>query len=150
MIHYDLQCDCGHRFDGWFAGNASFERQAGDGLLSCSNCGANTVTRALMAPSIGKNAKNLTEEAGPRTNVRPANEGALPDRMRALLARVRRDVETRCDYVGGEFASEARRIHNGEASSRGIYGEATEAESEALADEGIAFARIPWVPRTDS
>ncbi len=30
-----------------------------------------------------------------------------------------------------------------------IYGEATDAELRELADEGIKFGRIPWIPRTD-
>ena len=37
---------------------------------------------------------------------------------------------------------------NGEP--RGIYGEASEAEAEALADDGIDVARIPWVPSSDA
>jgi hypothetical protein len=73
----------------------------------------------------------------------------MPDHVRAMLQRLRAEVEKTCDYVGREFAEEARRIHRGESSRRGIYGEATPAEAEALADEGIDVARIPWVPRAD-
>ena len=62
---------------------------------------------------------------------------------------MRGEVEKNCDYVGGGFAEEARRIHNGEVKTRGIYGEATEAEREALSDEGIEVGRIPWIPRAD-
>lgn len=75
--------------------------------------------------------------------------GALPDGMRAMLQRMRAEVEKRCDYVGNEFAAEARRIHTGESEKRGIYGEATPAEAERLADDGIDVAQIPWVPRAD-
>jgi hypothetical protein len=74
----------------------------------------------------------------------------MPDGVRAALQQLRREVEKNCDYVGPDFAQEARRIHNGEAPPRGIYGESTDADSEALADDGINIARIPWVPRTDS
>jgi hypothetical protein len=52
--------------------------------------------------------------------------------------------------VGPRFAEEARRIHYGEIDPRGIYGEATAAESSELADEGVKFGRIPWIPSTDS
>ncbi len=62
---------------------------------------------------------------------------------------MRAEVEKRCDYVGDTFATEARRIHNGESDARGIYGEATPEEAERLADDGIEVARIPWVPRAD-
>ena len=69
--------------------------------------------------------------------------------MRALLQRLRAEVERNCDYVGGEFAQEARRIHSGESEKRGIYGETSPEEAEALADEGIEIGRIPWLPRAD-
>ena len=47
------------------------------------------------------------------------------------------------------FAQEARKIHSGESDKRGIYGETTPEEAEALKDEGIEVARLPWVPRAD-
>jgi hypothetical protein len=75
--------------------------------------------------------------------------GRVPDHVRAMLQRIRAEVEKNCDYVGDTFADEARRIHRGESDRRGIYGEASPAEAEALADEGIEIARIPWVPRAD-
>ena len=59
-------------------------------------------------------------------------------------------IETNCDYVGNRFAEEARRIHHGEIDAHSIYGEASEDESRELADEGIDFGRIPWIPTTDS
>ena len=73
----------------------------------------------------------------------------MPDQLRALLQRMRAEVERNCDYVGPDFAAEARRIHNGESEARGIYGEATDAEAEALDADGVQVARIPWVPRAD-
>ncbi len=74
----------------------------------------------------------------------------MPDQVRAALLKLRAEVEKNCDYVGPNFATEARKIHNGEAQPRGIYGESTEAEAEALADDGIGVAQIPWLPRADS
>ncbi len=75
--------------------------------------------------------------------------GRLPDHVRAMLQRLRNEVENNCDYVGGGFAEEARKMHRGESDRRGIYGETTPTEAEALADEGIEVSRIPWVPRAD-
>jgi hypothetical protein len=73
----------------------------------------------------------------------------LPDEVRAVLQRLRAEVEQRCDYVGPRFADEARAMHHGEQPRRSIYGETTPDEAETLADEGIEVARIPWVPRAD-
>jgi hypothetical protein len=40
-------------------------------------------------------------------------------------------------------------MHRGESDKRGIYGETTPDEAEALAEEGIEVARMPWVPRAE-
>ncbi len=69
--------------------------------------------------------------------------------LRKVLLEIRQQVETHCDYVGNRFADEARRIHYGETDPRGIYGEASEAESRELTDEGITFGQIPWIPPGD-
>jgi len=74
----------------------------------------------------------------------------MPDQMRAMLQRVRAEVEARCDYVGPAFADTARMIHEGNEPPRPIYGEATAEEEAALAEDGIDVSRIPWVPRADS
>ena len=42
------------------------------------------------------------------------------------------------DDVGDRFAEEARKIHYGETKERGIRGQASRAETEALLEEGIA------------
>ena len=60
---------------------------------------------------------------------------------------MREHVEANCDYVGLEFAEEARRIHYGETEKRGIYGEATDGEASELNEEGIDYQRIPWIQR---
>jgi hypothetical protein len=152
MIHYQLQCAEGHAFDGWFPGSAAFDRQAEAGLLSCPICADTRVTRAMMAPSVAKksNAVTLTAPKAVALPAAPSDDvPRLPDVMRAALQRLRAEIETHCDHVGADFAEEARRIHYGEAPVRGIYGDATPDEAEALADEGIDIGRIPWLPRAD-
>ena len=153
MIHYQLRCTDDHAFDGWFRDSSAFDTQAKAGLLSCPVCGTAEVRRALMAPVIGRNpavpAPAPSAAPVPEPNPVAVAGGALPDGMRAMLQRMRAEVEKRCDYVGPGFAEEARRIHNGEADARGIYGEATPEEAERLADDGIQVAQIPWVPRAD-
>lgn len=145
MIHYNLRCGDGHEFDSWFNSSASFDRQAERGLLECPHCGSAKVERALMTPSVPRKGR-ITAEKVPSQAV--AGE-AMPDQVRAMLQKLRAEVEKNCDYVGPEFAEEARRIAKGEADARGIYGETTKDEAEALAEEGIDVARIPWVPRAD-
>lgn len=153
MIHYQLRCEAGHEFDGWFKDSEGFEAQSEAGLVACPACGTIVVTRALMAPAISrKSNKELVVAAEPPTDsVLPQTAGgSIPDTVRSALQKLREEVEKNCDYVGAGFAEEARRIHYGEAAPRGIYGESSDEDVEALAEDGIAFARIPWVPRNDS
>ncbi len=156
MIHYRLRCSAGHEFESWFANAAGFDRQSAAGMVECPVCGGAKVTRALMTPAVGRKGRARRAEpveAPPPAVQEPSPEkmaaGPMPAQMVALLQRMRGEIEKNCDYVGPSFAKEARRIHNGEVAARGIYGEATEAEREALSDDGIEVGRIPWIPRAD-
>jgi hypothetical protein len=147
MIHYQLRCDAAHEFDGWFVNSEGFESQARRGLISCPVCADTHVTRALMTPGISRKGEQETAQPAPAS---PAAGGMIPDAVRAALQRLRHEVEAHCEYVGTDFAEEARRIHHGESERRGIYGESSEEDATALVEEGIDIARIPWVHRTDS
>ncbi|QXM25519.1 DUF1178 family protein [Elioraea tepida] len=156
MIHYTLRCHEGHTFDGWFKDSATFERMAARGLVECPSCGSRRVERALMTPAIGSGAKGRgSTEADPgrgqpaQAAAAKAAAGPMPAEIVAMLQRLRAEIERNCDYVGPRFAEEARRIHEGEAEPRGIYGEATPEEAEALREDGIRFETIPWVKPAD-
>jgi len=158
MIHYALRCDAAHAFDGWFRDSATFEKMAARGLVDCPTCGSTRVERALMAPAIGAGAKGkgraaaqaapMPADAAPAAPAKAAS-GPMPAQMVAMLQKLRAEVERNCDYVGPRFAEEARRIHDGEAEARGIYGEATADEAAALKEDGIGFETIPWVKPAD-
>ena len=167
MIHYALRCADGHGFDGWFKGSAEFDRLAQANLLSCPHCGGDKVDRAMMAPQISKKGR-VKSGSGPEVLAAPDDAAApeqsrapqggssaavaapIPDAVRAVLAKLRAEVEAQCDYLGDGFAAEARRIHEGSAPARGIYGEASRADIETLIEDGIDVTPIPWVPRADS
>ena len=67
-----------------------------------------------------------------------------------FLYKMREHIEENCDYVGKNFAEEARKIHHEEVDKRDIYGEATAEEAEELREEGIEFGEIPWLARHDA
>ena len=136
MILFALRCSAGHEFEAWFRDGDGFTAQQEAGEISCPQCGETQVEKALMAPNIGRS--------------RDKAPALSPAQMRAALVELRRQVETNCDYVGERFAEEARRIHYREVDPHGIYGEATSEESRELAEEGISFGRIPWIPTTDA
>ncbi|TDH60355.1 DUF1178 family protein [Dankookia rubra] len=163
MIHYDLRCTAGHEFDGWFKDSAGFEAQAKAGFVECPVCGGTEVTKRLMAPAIPRKGRARAKEVEapppaptlaappplPPPGSSQAAAGPVPAQVVALLQRMRAEIEKHCDYVGPGFAEEARKMHRGESDRRGIYGEASEADTEALQEEGIEIARLPWVPRAD-
>ena len=151
MIHYDLRCGQDHAFDGWFKDSAAFERVAKRGMLECPHCGDTKVTRALMRPAVGKRESPPVPVPPPRSPAPPAAVagGPMPAQVRAMLQRMRSEVEKHCDYVGPQFAEEARKMHRGESDKRGIYGETSPEQAESLAEEGIEVTRITWVPRAD-
>lgn len=162
MIHYQLICRHEHPFDGWFRDSTAFERQVATGMVACPECGDVRVNRALMAPAIGRSHPVVDQAGRPAATpaviadqsagAMPRDEKAgavMPDQVRAMLQRLRAEVEKNCEHVGGQFADEARAIHRGESKARGIYGESTPEQAEALAEEGIEVARVPWVPRAD-
>ncbi len=160
MILYRLRCAKGHEFDGWFKDSKAYERQERKSLIGCAVCGEPKVERALMAPRLGRKGGKVVEVEVPAADVPvpapvPSPEQQqmaalarqMPKELREALLKVRAEVEKNCEHVGDKFAEEARKIHYGESDKRGIYGETTDDEAEALAEEGIEFGRLPWIPR---
>jgi hypothetical protein len=158
MILFKLKCPAEHEFEGWFRDNAAYDRQRARGEIACPECGGTAIEKAPMAPRLARSRGERAERAEPpaRAEAPQPGPGPGPDtppspaELRRALQQLRKQVETHCDYVGPRFAEEARRIHRGEAGQRGIYGEATQAESKKLAEEGIEVASIPWVPTSDA
>lgn len=141
MIRYALKCDKGHQSETWFRNAAAFDTLRDAGQLSCPACGSTDVTKDIMSPSVSaKESDKAPDLAKPATPL----EGALQ--------KLREVVEANADYVGPRFAAEARRRHEDGAeveSTRGIWGEATPTEAEALRDDGINIAPLPFLRRRD-
>ncbi|GAB2179509.1 DUF1178 family protein [Dongia sp. agr-C8] len=163
MILYQLNCDRQHSFEAWFKDGATADRQLKRRTVECPSCGSMKVAKALMAPRVGRgvgrksNSRAIAAVEAPTAPSAPApmpvaapKAAVIPAELRQALLEVRNQIESNCDYVGDKFAEEARKIHEGEAQARGIYGEATDAEHEELLEDGIAVARVPWVNRGDA
>ncbi|KUJ80474.1 hypothetical protein AVO45_05335 [Ruegeria marisrubri] len=142
MIQYALKCSEGHSFDSWFQSAEAFDKLSAAGMVACAVCGSSKVEKAIMTPRV-RPARNAVKQAG------EASENKLSDPASAAeqaLAELRRKIEANADYVGKDFADEARKIHLGEAPERSIYGEARADEAKALAEEGVPVALLPFVP----
>lgn len=128
MIRYALQCECGHAFEAWFSDSAAYDAQSERGLVECPQCGSSEVRKAVMSPAVSTSRKR---EATPEA------------KLKAMATQVKAYIRNNYDYVGSDFASEARAIHAGDKPERLIYGETTPTESEALRDEGVPVAPLP-------
>jgi hypothetical protein len=56
MILYRLRCAEGHEFDEWFSNGAEYGTRQAAGELVCPTCGGHEVSKAIMAPAVGKAA----------------------------------------------------------------------------------------------
>lgn len=145
----DLECAQGHGFEGWFASEDDFQSQQARGLVSCPICSDSGVRRMPSAPRLNLGQARASEPVAPTgEQATPKAEAkavaSLPAReMQAAWLQMVRRVLTQTEDVGERFAEEARRIHYGEARERGIRGQATPDQTEALLDEGIAVMPLP-------
>jgi hypothetical protein len=171
MIKYQLICDSMHEFEGWFQTSAAFNAQNQAGIITCPVCNSANVRRALMTPNLASpkrrrtpSAVNIPNTGVPSTGLNgerlsppshqtksPESGAAAPREVEisdviAQLRQLQRKIKAECRDVGTEFAAEARKIHYGESAPENIYGQSSAEEREALADEGIDVAAIPWLP----
>lgn len=135
MIRYALRCDKAHEFESWFASSAGYDSLRAGGLVACPACGSTLVDKALMAPQVA-----LSETAERPRLDQPSSEAE------AALAELRRQIEANSEYVGMNFAAEARAIHDGDAPARSIYGETRPEEARKLIEEGVPVAPLPFLP----
>jgi len=152
MILYALACHNGHDFESWFPDSAAYDAQAHRGLVTCPFCGSAKVEKQIMAPSVARKDKapvSAAPEVSPPAASPPQQMALLSDAerdLRAMVKAVREHVVKNADYVGKEFADEARKMHYGEIERRSIYGEANAADAKALIEEGIEVHPLPIMP----
>ncbi|MFC5497925.1 DUF1178 family protein [Caenimonas terrae] len=136
----DLQCAQQHSFEGWFGSEADFQDQLACGLVECPLCGDVAISKLLSAPRL-----NLGGGKEPAPAARHQQDlVAAPDRtMQAAWMKMVRHVMANTEDVGARFPEEARRMHYGETQERGIRGQASPGETQALLEEGIGVLPLP-------
>ena len=128
MIRYDLICKEGHEFEAWFRDSAAFDEDKAKHRLNCPVCGTKKVEKAIMAPGIPKKSSQAPSDK---------------ETFLKLAQKVEQHVTENFDYVGEDFADEARAMHYGDAEQRDIYGEATAEDAVELMEEGIEVLPLP-------
>ena len=138
MIIYDLRCEKGHKFEGWFKDMLAFENQKSNKLITCPICGGMEVE---MVPSsitiMGKDVRSLNKE-----NTKEVSP------VKALKI-FHEYLDKNFEDVGEKFAEVALKIHHGEEDKKNIKGTTTENEEENLKEEGVQFFKIP-LPKFDA
>ena len=141
MIKYKLICkNCDYLFDSWFASSKEYEKLKRLKHLNCHSCNSLNVEKTLMSPNI--------------LNVKKNNIKILKDdkyiKTKNKLKEYQKFIKNNFEYVGENFAYEARSIHyNNKKKSKGIYGKVTVEEAKELKEEGIDTEIIPWINDND-
>lgn len=145
MIRYALRCSNGHDFDSWFQSAEAYDKLRSAGMVSCASCGSTEVSKGLMAPNLG--AASTRKDAA-KTPVPEEKQSlrAPASPVEEALAALKKQVEANSDYVGKNFVHEARKMHEGTAPERSIYGEARLDEARKLVEDGIPVAPLPFAP----
>ena len=132
MIKYKLNClDCNLSFDSWFASSKEYEKLKKKRLLNCHNCNSFKVEKTIMSPRLINKSNKKTH-----LNFKKINK---------KFQEYQNFIKTNFDYVGKNFAHEARAIHyNEKKNKKGIYGTASNNEIKELKEEGINTKVIPW------
>jgi hypothetical protein len=142
----NLRCSQDHAFEGWFGSEDDFQDQSRRGVVTCPLCGDPVVNRLPSAPRL--NLSGARREAEPPASApavasppagRPVPVATLQAAWMEAVAHVLKHTED----VGERFPEEARRIHYGESTARGIRGQASAEQRAELADEGIEVMALP-------
>ena len=137
MIKYKLQCrDCETTFDSWFSSSSEYEKLKKKNFLNCHFCNSLNVKKTLMSPSVFKS----------RTINRNDGKSEKYNKIKKELLEYQRFIKKNFDYVGENFAYEARSLHyKNKKASKGIYGTTTKKDLKELKEEGIETEIIPWI-----
>ena len=138
MIKYNLLCKkCNLIFDSWFASSKEFDKLKIKRLINCHSCGSLRVEKNLMAPKLINKSVNFKDE---QKNIRKYQQ------IKKTINKYQKFIKNNFDYVGENFAYEARSIHyNNKKRDKGIYGTASKKDIKELKEEGIDAHLIPWV-----
>ena len=147
MIVFDLSCDQGHRFEGWFGSSGDFADQQERGLVACPHCGSGEVVKAPMAPAVPRKGNTQSPlAASPPAESVPVAAGEMPAEVAQALAKLasaQKKALEKSTWVGDKFAEQARAMHYGERETAPIHGQTSLDEAKSLIDEGVPVAPLP-------
>ncbi|MDR1396754.1 MAG: DUF1178 family protein [Desulfarculales bacterium] len=131
MLIFELKCQSGHIFEGWYNNLEDLEQQLADQLVDCPICGHKKVYRMMSSFAIGGKKSPVSN---PEDETRRSTQ-ALKQAMHRFLAENFEDV-------GSDFFKEALKMHYGSLPLRNIRGISSPQEEEVLRDEGVNFFKL--------
>ncbi len=137
MIKYQLICKkCELTFDSWFGSSVEFEKLKKKNFLNCHNCNSVEIEKSLMKPNVLNKKKELDDSSFKDDNLN----------IKKTIKKYQNFIKKNFDYVGNNFAFEARSIHyDKKKRKRGIFGKASKQDVVELKEEGIETQSIPWI-----
>ena len=140
MIVYKLICkDCENSFNSWFASSREYEKLKKKKFLICHICNSLNIEKTLMSPSVFRSKNNFKIDS----------QDLKYKEIKKSILEYQNLIKKNFDYVGENFAYEARLIHyKNKKTSTGIYGTASKQDIEELRQEGIETEMISWLKNT--
>jgi hypothetical protein len=137
MIKYRLICkDCETTFDSWFSSSKEYERLKKKDFVNCHICNSLSVEKTLMSPTVFM-SKNVSKTDSQIQKYK---------KTKKVILKYQQFIKKNFDYVGENFAYEARSLHyKNKKASKGIYGTTTKENLKELKEEGIEAEIIPWI-----
>ena len=137
MIKYRLICkDCETTFDSWFSSSKEYERLKKKYFVNCHICNSVSVEKTLMSPTVfmSKNVSKIDSQI------------QKYKKTKKVILKYQQFIKKNFDYVGENFAYEARSLHyKNKKASKGIYGTTTKKDLKELKEEGIETEIMPWI-----
>ena len=138
MIKYNLICECGKDFESWFSSSTEYDVLKKRKLVNWIYCNSTSVKKSIMSPNL------------PVKSQKKSKKVQLEQNIKKQLLNFRRYIEKNCKNVGDNFPQEARNIYYDKKTSKGIYGKATQEETNELLEEGIEVGTLPWINKYEN
>lgn len=143
MVVYDLICEAGHTFEGWFKNQEDWLAQQEAQMVACPVCDSIHVSKQVTA-------SKLTRKSNTQSNAPLSEQGMLSgmdanqyNQVQQFLTKAHEHIEKNYKDVGSNFAKQALDMHNGNLEKESIRGVATAEEVKTLKEEGVSALPLP-------
>jgi len=142
MIIFDLLCNCGCQFEGWFKDKQQYLEQRDNKWLTCPSCGGDKVHKILSPVAIQRSCNS--EQSLTRSETMVPTMASEQQNAFRLLQTMQTYVRENFEDVGTKLAEESLKMHYGAIKARNIRGVATPDEEKMLQEEGVELLKIPF------